>query len=264
MVAEPITQKRKQAPKHKWTPEEIAYLKQWYGVAPTKRIAAHFGVNVLAVYHAREKYLGPPAKPRAKKRAWTEAEDDCLRREYRQTKASARLIGLKLGRTEAAVRRRCGQLGLAGRSTDYKRKPWTPEDDALVRQWMDAGKTYDQIGKRLGRTMQAVRIHANRYLRLTSRERVGWHTKREACEILGVDHKWLQRRIDSGALKAAYHRDGKQPQKNGLAEWHITDAALREFIRRYPEELNGRNVDLVMVVELLAGVIEPYNGGDSE
>jgi len=35
---------------------------------------------------------------------------------------------------------------------------------------------------------------------------------------------------------------------------HIEEKALRDFLRRYPEELNARNVDLIMVVDILATV----------
>ena len=35
---------------------------------------------------------------------------------------------------------------------------------------------------------------------------------------------------------------------------------LRQFIRRYPHELNGRNVDLVHLFNILTG-LEPIKGG---
>ena len=251
MVAEPIHAKPR-CVRHIWTPEELAYLKQWYGVIPTKRLAAHFGVNVLAIYHAREKYMAPFVA-HAKPRRWTEAEDDCLRREYAQTHASRDNLAGKLERTPASVGRRCSQLGLTKR-IDY-RQSWTLEEDEVAREWIGAGKTITQIAKQLNRTEGAIRIHANRYMNMGLRNsRAGWRTKTEVCAVLGVDHKWAQRRIDSGALKATWHR-GVEPQKTGQAEWHITDAALRDFIRRYPDELNGRNVDLPQIVELLAGIL---------
>ena len=37
--------------------------------------------------------------------------------------------------------------------------------------------------------------------------------------------------------------------------WHIAEKDLRAYIRRYPEELNGRNVDLIAIVEILAGIL---------
>ena len=77
---------------------------------------------------------------------------------------------------------------------------------------------------------------------------------------MGVDHKWLQVRIDSGALMATHH-DGTRPGPTGLRKWHIKQADLRSFVRRYPEELNGRNVDLILLVELLVGIQPPGSNG---
>ena len=39
---------------------------------------------------------------------------------------------------------------------------------------------------------------------------------------------------------------------------HIKRNALRRFIRTYPEELLGRNVDMVQLVEILAGILVPH------
>ncbi len=95
-----------------------------------------------------------------------------------------------------------------------------------------------------------VRMKRKGHLR---RVRDGWYTKKEVCEILGCEHKWLQRRIESGALIASWHSEVK-PQKSGGALWEIRDKDLRAFIRKYPEELNGRNVDMIQIVELLCGL----------
>lgn len=71
---------------------------------------------------------------------------------------------------------------------------------------------------------------------------------------MGVDHKWLQKRIDMGILPASYHFPNCRPKKNGNHCWHIKEQDLREYIRRYPQEVTSRNVDLIVIVDLLAGV----------
>jgi len=90
-------------------------------------------------------------------------------------------------------------------------------------------------------------------LKISRRSRSGWFTKREVCEILGMDHHWVQARIDSGELIASYH-NGHRPTKIGSSMWHISEHDLKHFICRFPEDLNGRNVDMVMIVDILAGV----------
>ena len=57
-----------------------------------------------------------------------------------------------------------------------------------------------------------------------------------------------------GSLRASWHH-GLQPQNTGQSAWHIKEADVKGFLRRHPEELNGRNVDLVAVVDILAGII---------
>ena len=85
--------------------------------------------------------------------------------------------------------------------------------------------------------LKAKRLHLSR------RVRDGWYTKKEVCEMLGVDHHKVQHWIDRGWLKASYHTEQK-PQKNGMAMWHINEANLSNFIIGHCSELQGRNIDL--------------------
>ena len=103
------------------------------------------------------------------------------------------------------------------------------------------------------RSLNSVVIMSKR-LNCSRRYREGWFTKKEVCEILGHDHKWVQARIDSGALGATSHY-GRRPTKEGMSAWHIQEHDLVQFIRKYPQELVGCNIDIIMIVELLAGVI---------
>lgn len=194
---------------------------------------------------------------------WTEEDDMILRRDYRNDKASALEIARRLSRpgdivTEKAVKRRAYFLGLA-RKNDNKRKPWTPEEDALLE---DLVRRYSlqEVARRLRRSLNSVKVRAVR-LGLNVRAGREWYTKSDVCAILGVDGKWLQRRIESGALKATWHH-GHEPKQGGSAAWRITPEDLREYIRTYAHELQGRNVDLIVIVDLLAGL--KYDGAEIE
>jgi hypothetical protein len=79
----------------------------------------------------------------------------------------------------------------------------------------------------------------------------GWFTKKDVCEMLGVDHKWIQRRIDDGDLKANWNNPDIKPQQNGSAYWRIKECDLKEYITNHAFELTGRNVDLFTIVQVL-------------
>ena len=83
-------------------------------------------------------------------------------------------------------------------------------------------------------------------------DRDGWYTLNETCEILGKDAAWIIKRIENGALKAT--RRNLNPK---TGHWHIERKDLRDFIRKYPEDLTGRNVGLVQIVEILTGIVSP-------
>ena len=87
----------------------------------------------------------------------------------------------------------------------------------------------------------------SRHLRLPEREEPGWYTAQEASEILGADRQWVERRIQNGTLPAS----GDNPGDNSGPQ--IKQEDLRAFIRRHPQDLMGRNTDIVRIVEILTG-----------
>lgn len=180
---------------------------------------------------------------------WTQDEIDTVRREYAGTHESRNALAIQLGVTANSISYMVGKLGLATKN-NYRR--WTPEEDARLTELLET-MTVESIARKMRRSLDSVTVRVQR-LGLSRRDRYGWYTKTEVCAILGKDHKWVQRRIDDGSLKASWHH-GRRPQPSGQAAWHIYQADLKRFLRTYPEELNGRNVDLVQVVEILAGLL---------
>ena len=190
-----------------------------------------------------------------KNHVWAEEEQQIVRRDYSNTKESCREIAERLSKpgdivTPLGVKQQVSIMGLAKRS-DYAR-PWTPKEDEKLIELI--GKHCPRrVARMMHRSINSVVVRSKR-LRCSRRARNGWYCKREVCEILGMDHKWVQRRIDSGALKATYHYDHR-PSQLGGSSWHIEEKDLRDFIRRYPQELNGRNMDIIAVVDILVGVV---------
>jgi hypothetical protein len=179
---------------------------------------------------------------------YTGDEREIIRRDYRGTRESAKAIAQAIGATEYGVRGQIYKMGLA-KKTD--RRNWDPKQDNELRKLLPH-YCVEEIARRMNRSVNSIVVRAKR-LRLHRRSHDDWFTKKEVCEILGVDHHWVQRRIDSGALKATYH-NGCRPSQKGMAMWHIEQEDLRTFIRRYPQDLEGRNVDLIAIVEILAGI----------
>lgn len=183
---------------------------------------------------------------------WTEEEREIIRRDYRQTVASKQELAARLDVSQFAV---AGQLASMGITRRDDRRPWSPQEKETV---ADLAQRYcpRRVAHLMHRSLNSVVVMCKR-LGVSRRIRNGWFTKAEVCQIVGMDHHWLQRRIDSGALVASYHYDHRPTQKGGSA-WHIEEKAIRDFLRRYPEELNGRNVDMTMVVDILAGVTNQH------
>ena len=177
---------------------------------------------------------------------WTEEDIDIVRRDYRGTTRSAESIASNLGVTLCAVKGQVQRLGVAMQ----KSPPWKPEEIERLSELVHQ-HSITVVAKMLHRSANAVKIKATR-LKMCLRTRDGWFTKKEVCEILGVDHKWVQARIDNGALKASWH-NGRRPQKNGMSCWHILEADLRRYIIRHSHELMGRNVDIQQIVWIIVG-----------
>lgn len=178
---------------------------------------------------------------------WTEADDDAVRREYDGTWQATDRIALRLGVSFYAVKGRAARLGVS-RSL---RPDWTAKEVAFLETYAKQHSAQWIAARLPGRSLVAVNVKIKR-LGLSRRERDGWYTKTEACQILGVEHRWIQARIDRGELKATHHH-GERPGQDGGRLWNIEVAALRAFVLNNLESLSGRNVDLVGLVSLLLG-----------
>lgn len=181
---------------------------------------------------------------------WTEEESDYVRQHYEGNNASARRIGQVLGRTAYAVKGQVQVLGIAT-AFDRQRQNWDPVQDEQLMTLLEKHPPR-QVARKMHRSVNSIVLRAKR-LGVSSRDHSGWYTSREVCEILGKNHKWVKRRIVDGLLVATSHYGGEVGQA-GLSSYKIQESDLKDFIRRYPEELNGRNVDLVAIVEILAGI----------
>ena len=195
-----------------------------------------------------------PRPNRVTQHSWTEAEREYVRQNYLGTHESRNHIANHLGVSPHAVTGQIAKMGIAKRSD---RRPWDEAQDERLRE-LGPQHAVTLIAKRMDRSVNSITVRMKR-LGIHRRDRFGWYTLREACEILGKEHKWLEKRLDNGVIKATRHTlpDEKNPAARDRYTWHITEAALRDFIRRFPQDLDGRNVDLITMVDLFAGLPAP-------
>ena len=193
---------------------------------------------------------------------WTDDEKEIVRARYQGNKQSERDIAAQLSQlgngtvTPSMVSHMVNRLGI--RKVIYgPERAWTPEEDERVEE-LAQKMPVDRIAHFLGRTPTAVRVRMTR-TGVSAVNRTGWYTKREVTQILGVDHKIVQRWIDAGALKANWYREGSKPQQGRSAEWQIQEEDLKDFIRKHAIELTGRNVDLFTIVNMLGAEANPIS-----
>lgn len=182
-----------------------------------------------------------------KRRTYSPGDRDYIRQHYQRDRSVAQ-IAEDLTTTTRAVRWQARRLGL-GRQ---RALPFTSAEDQYILQY----------GQRLPLTTVARRLHKSvpqvsnraRHLHLSLRVRDGWYTKEEAAQVVGMRYQGLQHYINCGALRATHHH-ATAPAGNGGGAYHIAEKDLREFVRQYPSALQGRPVDMVVLVDLLAGVV---------
>ena len=188
----------------------------------------------------------------AHKHKWNDDERDIVRREYNGTNKKSQQIADKLSYitgdkvTLFAVKGQATKMGIM----QDKSPDWTDREIEILTEMIHQYSPIT-IARRLHRSLNAVVVKSNR-LGLKRRFRDGWYTKKDVCEIFGVDHKWIGRRIDNGELKALPN-NGCSPQKDGGSYWRIKEKDLRDFIVGHSIELTSRNVDLFTIVNILTG-----------
>jgi hypothetical protein len=137
-------------------------------------------------------------------------------------------------------------LGLARQ----KEPPWTDEEIQYLEKYLHRISLGD-IAKQLGRTKIAVQLKAKR-IGLNKCYQEGY-TLRALCLGLGVtNHHRVQHWIDKGWLKGT-RRQTERTESQGGDVWLFTDQAIREFVRRHPEEIDLRRVDKYWFLDVIMG-----------
>lgn len=119
-----------------------------------------------------------------------------------------------------------------------RRRAWTEEEVAFMREnW--GRLTPEQIGKKLGRSLNAINIQSRR-LKLGPITDASKFTKHEICKLLGgIDHRKVTMWVKEGLLAASIAKTSSDSKKckNIL---QVTPASLERFLKEHPELWDAR------------------------
>jgi len=181
---------------------------------------------------------------------WTVGEIHYLKTNHKFTRRSRRDIANALGLTVGQVSGQIHRMGLV--RLFCVRRAWVEDEERRLSALVGTMPAH-RIAHELRRSPGSVRARLSE-LGLSARERVDWYTKTEVCEILDMAPPVLQRHIDTGRLKASWYNGRRPGPHSGAAAWCIKREDLRAFLRRYPGLLQNRRVDMLTLVDVLAGV----------
>jgi hypothetical protein len=167
---------------------------------------------------------------------------ELLLAEYDSETSTVTWLSQELGVPRKRLHHWAMQLGI------NKRKPrWTSEDDRMLESLYCHMYVAD-IAKKLERSEKGVRMRAHH---LGINKRTDGYTQNSLCLALGCTHRLSTQWIKRGWLKAT--RRKTKHQADDL--WHISDNALRSFIKQHPSEIDLSKVDQLWFIDLAFGVL---------
>ena len=189
----------------------------------------------------------------SKPHAYTEADIDLIRHYYTSREMPLCKLAKTIGISYASLKWKAACLGLSRPNVNGAFR-FTPEQDETMMQ-MAGQYNVSSIATKVGRSPQAVRDRMQ-YLGISYEisNRDEWYTCDDVAKILGMGQDTVRRLIHDKVLKSQpFHKDN--PATMHGEAWQISKAALRDYIRRHPHQLRGRKIDMINLVEILAGVI---------
>lgn len=171
------------------------------------------------------------------KNYWTQEHDDFLRAHWQEM--SDVELANAVGHTPAATQARRGKLGLRHRQS-FKGKDWSQEELDYIRDvW--GQKTIPEIAKKLGRTINAVKVKTQR-MGYTGQKWYGeMMSARKVSELLGVDvHAVCDYWIPKCGLKGKSKRLGETQKTTTI----IMFEDLLKWLEQHQDLWDSRRVEL--------------------
>jgi len=191
----------------RWTAAEDQLLLERYTAGESREaIAKQLGRTSDAV-DARRRFLHRPARTIPTRR-WSEAEETFLRAAAAAAVPSS-AIASRLNRTPYAVRRRRETIC----ATSPRARPYTAEEDALIAATIQRGEPLASLADTLGRSHDALRLHARQLGLLRVKQRRRWtvadderlrYAYTTGCSVAQTKQRLLPDRSE-GAIVARAH-----------------------------------------------------------
>jgi hypothetical protein len=139
-----------------WTREEDEELMRLRAIGKTYAQCAEAIGRTLGGCESRWRTLHSP-KSRPAPAMWTPEEDAELAELWHVLPVEQ--ISDHIGRSVKGIYRRAARLGLTSGESQGPKKPWTPEEDAVLKEHVGT-MTFAEIGALLGRTDKSVKARA--------------------------------------------------------------------------------------------------------
>lgn len=184
---------------------------------------------------------------------FTPAMDDLVRAAYQQLRVHSDRKAMRncAGRLEVprwVVLRRGRELGLAR----TKETPWSEMEVGLLERW---GHLTDAVIQRklaaAGHSRSINGIHL-KLKRMRIRQNLDGYSAYSLAEAFGVDSHKIGLWIGRNMLRATRRGTDRKESQGGDSYW-ITHSAVRDFVLRYPDEIELAKVEKFWFLDLVSG-----------
>lgn len=243
----------------RWTPEEDWTLRKFYPALGAQDCVARLGGRRSdQSVQTRAKRLGltyrGPKVAGARKHHPTEACDADLREAYRTGPRRGELPALSVrhGLPVDWLRRRAQTLGLSRqRRAEYK--PWTPEEDALIRHYAGfAVVTIQQKLRAAGFSRTRAAVGHRRSVLGEHRQPVDVYSVHQVAKMLGRNPSTVSHWVRCEWLRATRVDPARVDGRPDF--WEVKHGALRAFVISHPHLMDlSRVTDAEWLINLIAG-----------
>lgn len=173
----------------------------------------------------------------------TQEEIAYIKRNYKGDRKSAELIAKQLNIRFNTIKWQLQKLGICFRPV--KNKFWTDKKKDQLRE-LSGRYCVETVARKMNVSPNAVMI-MRQIVGIHQINRDGWYTLNDVCQVCGVGHTVVERWICNNILKATKYTDNNKPR----SVWQIEEEDFRDFIITYTQELVGRNIDILQIIQIV-------------
>lgn len=193
---------------------------------------------MVAFDHAVITWEAPPRPGPGRRVPFTAHEDRAIAWAYGRGWPLKR-IGAQTGRHWTSVQQRVERLIAAGaleRRARLQGRRWTAAEERKLRAWWGTAPDAE-VARLLGRTPDALKIRATRFLKQPRRANADWLAGRQVAALFGVDPTTPRAWVRRGWVPAR-----KLYRGGGHTEWQFRPDDLEAMVRAAPWRFDARRM----------------------